>query len=224
LSERTGLPTYVLPWVDDLFVPSEDGLALHRRQPSPDAPEIAVIIYPHVSNHDDVEPLAAAGARLRYVRQPDDLEHPELIVLPGSKTTLANLAWLRQRHLDDRIRALALSGTPVLGICGGLQMLGQELRDFDWRRREHRHSLRTWPAADPNRVRWGQAYCARPRLCDDAGVHERRARPHVRCVRDPRRPHIRADYQAIGTDRAVEDGVVGTGGDELCPQSSEQAK
>jgi adenosylcobyric acid synthase len=129
LRERAGLPVYVLPFIDDLGVPSEDGLAAENPQAAPDGPEIAAIAYPHVSNHDDLEPLAAAGARIRYVRHPADLDRPDLIVLPGSKTTLADLAWLRRRGLAERICLLANRGTPVLGICGGFQMLGRELRD-----------------------------------------------------------------------------------------------
>jgi adenosylcobyric acid synthase len=129
LRERTNLPVFVLPFVDDLGVPAEDGLAAENPLASPDGPEIAVIVYPHVSNHDDLEPLAAAGARLRYVRHPRDLDRPDLIVLPGSKITVADLAWLRRRRLAYRICMLARGGTPVLGICGGYQMLGRELRD-----------------------------------------------------------------------------------------------
>jgi adenosylcobyric acid synthase len=129
LAERSGLPVYLLPFADDLGVPSEDGLAPDRAQHAADAPEIAVVAYPHISNHDDLEPLAAAGARIRFVRAPGDLDAPDLIVLPGSKTTIADLAWLRQRGLDQRIRALAASGVPILGICGGFQMLGRELTD-----------------------------------------------------------------------------------------------
>jgi adenosylcobyric acid synthase len=129
LRERTKLPVYVLPFVDDLGVPSEDGLAAENPLASPFGPEIAVVAYPHVSNHDDLEPLAGGGARIRYVRQPRDLDRPDLIVLPGSKTTVADLAWLRHRGLADRIRMLAHDGTPLLGICGGFQMLGRELRD-----------------------------------------------------------------------------------------------
>ena len=129
LHERTNLPVFVLPFVDDLGVPSEDALAAENAQPAPDAPEIAAIAYPHVSNHDDLEPLAAAGARVRYVRHPADLDRPDLIVLPGSKTTLADLAWLRRRGIAQRICTLANRGTPVIGICGGFQMLGRELRD-----------------------------------------------------------------------------------------------
>jgi adenosylcobyric acid synthase len=129
LGERSGLPVYLLPFADDLGVPSEDGLALEPSHHAADAPEIAVLAYPHISNHDDLEPLAAAGARIRFVRAPGDLEAPDLIVLPGSKTTIADLAWLRGRGLDQRIRDLAAGGVPVLGICGGFQMLGRELTD-----------------------------------------------------------------------------------------------
>jgi adenosylcobyric acid synthase len=129
LSQRSQLPVYVLPYADDLGLASEDGLAPERRDVPADAPDIAAIAYPHISNHDDLEPLAAAGARLRYVRDADDLGTPDLIVLPGSKTTISDLAWLRSRGIDAQIRSRALQGTPVLGICGGFQMLGRELRD-----------------------------------------------------------------------------------------------
>ncbi len=129
LRQRSGLPVYVLPYAEDLGVPAEDSLAPLRETAAPGAPEIAVIDYPRISNHDDFEPLAAAGARVRYVRRASELERPDLIVLPGSKTTLADLAWLRSRGIAERIRALVLTGTPVLGICGGFQMLGEELRD-----------------------------------------------------------------------------------------------
>jgi adenosylcobyric acid synthase len=131
LAERSGLPVYLLPFADDLGVPSEDGLARDRSRYRADAPEIAVLAYPHISNHDDLEPLAAAGARIRFVRAAGDLDAPDLIVLPGSKTTIADLAWLRHRGLDGRISALVASGVPVLGICGGFQMLGRELTDRD---------------------------------------------------------------------------------------------
>ncbi len=129
LRQRSGLPVYVLPYAEELGVPSEDSLPPLGQTASLDAPEIAVIAYPHISNHDDLEPLAAAGARVNYVRRASDLAHPDLIVLPGSKTTLADLAWLRARGIAEQVEALVRAGTPVLGICGGFQLLGQELRD-----------------------------------------------------------------------------------------------
>jgi adenosylcobyric acid synthase len=129
LRERTGLPVYVLPYIEDHAVPSEDGLAPERRPAAEDAPQIAVIAYPHISNNDDLEPLAAAGAWIRYVRRTSDLGRPDLIVLPGSKATMHDLYWLRERGLDDHIQAQARSGIPVIGLCGGFQMLGRELVD-----------------------------------------------------------------------------------------------
>jgi adenosylcobyric acid synthase len=132
LRRRSGLPVFVLPFAEDLGVPSEDALAALPVAADPSAPEIAVVVYPHVSNHDDLEPLAAAGARIRYVRRAADLDGPpDLIVLPGSKTTIADLAWMRTCGIAQRVIALARSGTPVLGLCGGFQMLGRELRDPD---------------------------------------------------------------------------------------------
>ncbi|MDE3111582.1 MAG: cobyric acid synthase [Chloroflexota bacterium] len=130
LRERSGLPVHVLPYAPDLGVPAEDSAALVAASDG-NGPEIAVVAYPHMSNHDDFEPLAAAGARVRYVRRAAELDDPDLVVLPGSKTTRSDLAWLRARGLDARIATLAARGTPTLGICGGLQMLGRQLRDPD---------------------------------------------------------------------------------------------
>lgn len=131
LERRSGLPVLgVLPYADDLAVPAEDSLALDRpRAGSVDGPDIAVVRYPHVSNFDDLEPLAAAGARVRFVRRAAELGVPDLVVLPGSKTTIADLEWLRARGIGARLRALADAGVPILGICGGFQMLGQTLAD-----------------------------------------------------------------------------------------------
>jgi adenosylcobyric acid synthase len=127
LRRRSGLPVHVVPYAEDLAVPAEDSLAY--RAAGGDGPEIAVIAYPHMSNHDDLEPLVAAGARVTYVIRPDDLADVDVVVLPGSKTTRADLAWLRSRGLDERIRKAASAGVLVIGICGGFQMLGTRLRD-----------------------------------------------------------------------------------------------
>ncbi len=128
IRRRSGLPVHVLPYADDLGVPAEDSLAWRAEGP-PGGPEIAVIAYPRMSNLDDLEPLAAAGARVRYVVRAHDLGDPDVIVLPGSKTTRADLAWLNARGIAERIRSLTSGGTPVLGICGGSQILGERLSD-----------------------------------------------------------------------------------------------
>ncbi len=94
--------------------------------------DIAVIRLPRISNFDDFDPLVTEpGVRVRFVERVDDLDQPAAIVLPGSKMTLADLAWLRSTGLADQIVALAKTNTPVAGICGGYQMLGQSLLDPD---------------------------------------------------------------------------------------------
>src|SRR5207244_4497176 len=85
--------------------------------------------YPHVSNFDDLEPLVAAGAAVRFVRRPADVGVPDLLVLPGSKATIDDLEWLRASGVGARVLALADAGVPIVGICGGMQMLGTRLDD-----------------------------------------------------------------------------------------------
>ena len=94
---------------------------------------IAVIAYPRISNLDEFQPLKnVPGVRLKWVRSPSELSglaETDWIILPGSKNTSADLAWLRAQGLDQTIAAHAGRGGAVLGICGGLQMLGKALID-----------------------------------------------------------------------------------------------
>ncbi len=133
LERRSRLPVLgVLPYREHLGVAAEDSLALKdgAGEDSTNGDiDIAVVRYPRISNFDDFEPLARAGARVRYVTSPARLGVPDLIVLPGSKATIADLEWLRATGLGARLRALVDTGVPVLGICGGFQMLGEELHD-----------------------------------------------------------------------------------------------
>jgi len=126
LERATGM-AYVglLPFVEH-GLPDEDGAA--RPPPRPGAPRVAAVRYPTASNLDELKPLEQV-AELVWARDPGDLAGVELVVLPGSKHVSADLAWLRQRGLDDAIAAAARRGTRVLGICGGLQMLGEEIVD-----------------------------------------------------------------------------------------------
>ena len=129
LRRRAGVPVLgVLPYAPDLGVPPEDSLSL-ADTPREGALDVAVVRYPRISNFDDFAPLVAAGARVRYVSAAGALGVPDLLVLPGSKATIADLEWLRGCGLGARIRALADAGVPILGICGGFQMLGVELHD-----------------------------------------------------------------------------------------------
>jgi adenosylcobyric acid synthase len=133
LQELTGRPTYgVLPYVDELWLDAEDSLSViaHRIVGTPSPPRgrewlrVAAIRLPRISNSTDVEALACEpGVLVRWVTDPADLADTDLIVIPGSKATVADLSWLRDRGLADAIIAHARGGKPVLGICGGFQML-----------------------------------------------------------------------------------------------------
>ncbi len=135
LEARTGVPVLgVVPWLNDLRLAQEDAVALERAEATRGATndvDIVVARLARIANFDDFDPLAAEpGVRLRYVARPEDLGTPDLIILPGTKATIADLEALRASGLADAIVAShRKDGTPVLGICGGFQMLGEQLRD-----------------------------------------------------------------------------------------------
>jgi len=137
IEERSGVPVLgVLPYLHDLFIPEEDAVALEAPdpiQPLRDASvDIAVIHLPRIANFDDFDPLVAEpGVRVRYVDSPERLGNPDAIIIPGTKSTVGDLQWLRARGLGDAIQAHARGGGSVVGICGGYQMLGQEILDPD---------------------------------------------------------------------------------------------
>ena len=134
LEERSRLPVLgVIPWLD-VRLPAEDSLDLeHISRPQADALlDIAVIELGRISNFDELEPLAAEpGVSVRLVSDPARVGHPDLVILPGSKTTVADLRRLRQNGLADAVLAAHAAGSAVLGICGGYQILGREIRDPD---------------------------------------------------------------------------------------------
>lgn len=134
LAERTGKPVLgVIPYLGGLALPEEDSVALEGKAARPscaDELEIAVILTPRVANFSDLDALAAEpGVNLRYVKGREPLGRPDLVILPGSKNTLADLLFLRQTGRAAEIKKLAAQGVPVIGICGGFQMLGREIHD-----------------------------------------------------------------------------------------------
>ena len=139
LAELTGRPTYgVLPYCDDLWLDAEDSVSVlaHRVIGRPQPPRgsqglrVAVPRLPRISNSTDVEALACEpGVLVRWVSQPADLVDADVVVVPGTKATVADLRWLREHGLDQAIHSHAASGRTVLGICGGFQMLCHSIDD-----------------------------------------------------------------------------------------------
>ncbi len=132
LKERTGKPVLgVVPYFRDIRIAQEDSVYLDERASNAATGdlEIAVIRLPHISNYDDFDPLEEEGCMVTYVTQRFELGNPHLIILPGTKSTVADLAYLRRSGLAASILARAKAGTPVVGICGGYQMLGQKILD-----------------------------------------------------------------------------------------------
>ncbi len=132
LQDLTGVPTVaVLPMWWQHGLPEEDGVFDDRSRASGVVTcTVAVVAYPRISNLDEFQPLKnVPGVRLVWARTPADCAGADWIVLPGSKHTSADLAWLRTQGLDRTVAAHAAQGGAVLGICGGLQMLGEALID-----------------------------------------------------------------------------------------------
>ena len=133
LQQLTGVPTLaVVPMHFGHGLPEEDGVFDDRARGSGAVhTRVAVVAYPRISNLDEFQPLKnMAGVRLTWARSPAELDGVDWIILPGSKATAADLAWLRAQGLDAAIAAHATAGGRVLGICGGLQMLGEALIDL----------------------------------------------------------------------------------------------
>ncbi len=133
LQERTGVPTVAtIPMQFGHGLPEEDGVfdARSTGQGSIHT-TVAIVAYPRMSNHDEFQPLRSVpGVRVVWARSPADLAGADWVILPGSKATAADLAWMRHQGLDAAVVAHAHAGRRVLGICGGLQMLGEALIDL----------------------------------------------------------------------------------------------
>jgi len=134
LTRRTGVPFVgVLPWLTGVWLDAEDTLevgAWRRSEPRPGALRVAVVRLPRVSNLTDVEALAAEpGVDVLVTTEPDVVAGADLAVLPGSRSTVSDLAWLRSAGLAAVLAERAARSAPVLGICGGFQMLAETVDD-----------------------------------------------------------------------------------------------
>lgn len=120
----------VLPMLD-VDIEDEDSLATRLNRRNRDAAiDIAVIRLPRISNFTDFAALEATpGVGVRYVQEPSALGAPDLVILPGTKSTISDLCWIRQNGLEAAVKKLAASGAAVMGICGGYQMLGMRISD-----------------------------------------------------------------------------------------------
>ncbi len=135
LEGRTGRPVVgVLPYLADLAFPEEDGVPLEesarRRRGSQGEVQVGVVLLPHIANFTDFDALAAEeGVGLRYAAAPEDLGGVDAVILPGSKNTIEDLLWLRQRGFAAALRRHREAGGLVVGVCGGFQMLGCRIDD-----------------------------------------------------------------------------------------------
>jgi adenosylcobyric acid synthase len=174
LHQLTGRPVYgVLPWRDGLHGDAEDSLGLpsysttvdHGGAPSSfgsnDFLRVAVVRFPRISNFTDVDALSAEpGVLVRFAASPADLADADLVVLPGTRATVADLAWLRDQGLAAAVTGRVRAGRPVLGICGGYQMLAGQIDDPVESRRGTVDGLGLLPV----RVRFGaEKILGRPR-------------------------------------------------------------
>ncbi|SDK86364.1 cobyric acid synthase [Streptomyces indicus] len=141
LKSLTGRETYgVLPYAHGLGIDEEDGLrvslrgAVRESEVAPPVGEellrVAVCAVPLMSNFTDVDALAAEpGVVVRFVDRPEELVDADLVVIPGTRGTVAALEWLRRRGFESALRRRAAEGRPILGICGGFQILGEHIED-----------------------------------------------------------------------------------------------
>ena len=135
LEEKGNVPVLgVVPYLRNLYLPDEDAVSIEKpASPEPLPPagvDIAVVRLPRISNFDDFDPLRAEpGVRLRYIASAQEFGQPDAVILPGTKSTLADLIWLRESGLAGAIYGFAAHGGSVVGICGGFQMLGKSLHD-----------------------------------------------------------------------------------------------
>src|SRR5260221_11399605 len=118
-----------IPYLPDLQPENEDSLCQEAEE-RVDGEKIAWIRLPHLSNSQDCQPwLLDRGVRVQWVEQPGQLDDAKIVVLPGSKNTIADLGWLHTTKIGEAVQAGAKRGVPVVGICGGDPMFGEAVRD-----------------------------------------------------------------------------------------------
>ena len=135
LEEKGNVPVLgVLPYLKNLYLPDEDAVSIeappHAEPASPGQVDIAVLRLPRIANFDDFDVLRAEpGVRVRYVAAAHELGKPHVVIIPGTKSTIDDLDWLRQNGLAEAVIRFARQGGALVGICGGYQMLGETIDD-----------------------------------------------------------------------------------------------
>ncbi|MBS4024821.1 MAG: cobyric acid synthase [Clostridia bacterium] len=135
IEEKTGKPVLgVIPHLPDIGIADEDSVSREGDNPLKDCSaeflDIVVVSLPRLSNFTDFDCFnTEPDVKVRYVKNVQDLDQPDLIIIPGSKNTIEDMLFLEQTKLADGIKFLANKGVPVIGICGGYQILGEHLED-----------------------------------------------------------------------------------------------
>jgi adenosylcobyric acid synthase len=137
IRDKTGKPVIgVLPYIHEIGLPEEDGLGLDQRsgvriQKSEDGNiKIVIVRLKYISNFTDFDPLACEpGVEVVYSRNRMDIEHADMVIVPGTKNTVKDLLLLREQGLDESVRRANAKGIPIMGMCGGYQMLGRKILD-----------------------------------------------------------------------------------------------
>ncbi len=120
----------VIPYVEGLFLPAEDSVSLEEPTSAPGEVDVAVVRLPKISNFTDFDPLGLVeDVSVRFVRSPSELGCPDLVILPGTKNTVQDLRWLWESGFAKELIEIAHSGTCLIGICGGYQMIGHKVVD-----------------------------------------------------------------------------------------------
>jgi adenosylcobyric acid synthase len=124
----TGKPILgVIPYIHDLKLPDEDSVSLQNRRAGGER-GIYVIRLPRISNFIDFDPLIYDGLGVKFVERAEELRSPSAIIIPGTKNTVEDLLWMRERRIDEGVKAYQ-GKVPIIGICGGYQMLGKKILD-----------------------------------------------------------------------------------------------
>jgi adenosylcobyric acid synthase len=132
LQRRISTPVLgVVPYFRDIAIAQEDSVYLEERaNPALTSDlDIAIVRLPHISNYDDFDPLEEEGCQVRYIAYASEMGDPDLVILPGTKGTIADLLYLWRSGMAEAVIQRAREGTPVIGICGGYQMLGRSVHD-----------------------------------------------------------------------------------------------